>query len=223
VRLLRPSGEVVAERALPKAALALALAPDGKTLAVAGFDGTTSILALPDLAVRGTLQHESPNLGVAWRGADQVAVAVGTDLALWGAAPDWKVVGRRHLAGTRDAILAVAVSPDGATFATGGYSYGAVSLWDATKASEEEPARRLGADASDGPETIVRALAFFPDGQHLAAGGTSGLRLVTLADGKVSAPLAGHGDEVTAVAVAPDGKHVATASADHTLLVWSTP
>ena len=68
----------------------------------------------------------------------------------------------------------------------------------------------------------VRALAFSPDGQLLATGGSGPIRLWQVRTGKQRSSLAGHGDpgQTTAVAFSPDGRALASAGYDSTVRVW---
>jgi WD40 repeat protein len=67
----------------------------------------------------------------------------------------------------------------------------------------------------------VRALAFSPDGRHLASGGEEGeLRLWEVASG-AGRSVYRHLLQVVVIAFSPDGRHLASGSADHT--VWLQP
>jgi WD40 repeat protein len=55
--------------------------------------------------------------------------------------------------------------------------------------------------------------------QWVAAGDSRGDAILRLADG-TSVPLYGHGDGITSIASSPDGRYLATASADGTARIW---
>jgi hypothetical protein len=122
-----------------------------------------------------------------------------------------------EIAAHKDAIYALAFSPDGRTLATAGYDR-VIHLWDTDgKAAKREPRLTLK-DHSD----AVYGLAFHPDGKLLASASadravkvwdaTTGKRLYTLSDPT---------DWVYAVAWSPDRKHLAAAGVDRSLRVWA--
>lgn len=122
-----------------------------------------------------------------------------------------------------DAILAVAVSPDGELFAAGGAS-SHIHLWRVGDGELLSICRGRG--------RWVWALAFSPNQTLLASGGSDGVvRLWEVAEvsrsqlaaNEVSAThhaLEGHSDTIFALAFRPDGQWLASASADHTIRLW---
>jgi WD40 repeat protein len=64
-------------------------------------------------------------------------------------------------------------------------------------------------------------LFFSADGSFMASiASGKGVRLLDLATGKSTRPLLGHEAGVTTCAFSPDNRYLATASADHTILIW---
>jgi WD40 repeat protein len=111
----------------------------------------------------------------------------------------------------REAITALAFSPDGTTLAAAGFG-GSIYLLDAHTC---KPRTTLKDYAS------VLALAYSPDGNWLAtAGGGGPISLWDRAGGQAPAALEGHTWTVYALAFTPDGRHLISGSADGTVRQW---
>lgn len=114
-----------------------------------------------------------------------------------------------------DDVADVALSPDGALLATAGDDDGTVRLWDMATGHcvAVLPAQR----------GFVRAVAFSPDGQSLAAVGSIGNERPRPVGGVIvwdvkshreRARFFAHNDPATAVAFLPDGQTLATVGGD---------
>jgi WD40 repeat protein len=129
-------------------------------------------------------------------------------------------------AALRDAVY----SPDGRTIAVA-IDGGEVEVWEVAsaqkrltinpqpKADPARPAATLRLVAANGVP-LPGTLAFSPDGRLLAQATDRKARLWDLHTGKEVAAFDGHRGPVLALAFAPGGKRLATASSDTTGLVW---
>lgn len=139
-------------------------------------------------------------------------------LHLVGAAPlpfVWAAPGSaKPAAGDRGSSggAAVAWSPDGEFFASGGPE-AAVVLW---KVQSGEVAKKM-----EGHAGAVTCLAFSPDGTLLASGGADKtVRLWKLPEGAPVAKWTGHSGWVGALAFRPDGVQLASGGYDETVKIW---
>ncbi len=113
-----------------------------------------------------------------------------------------------HLTG----VLAVAFSPAGNTFASGG-SDGRIVLWDAVSGGI---VRNFS-----GHSRPVNGLAFSPDGSMLASASSDNTVIVWKAnDGTPVDTFKQHLNSVLCVAYSPDGKMIASGGADQKVRLW---
>ncbi len=120
------------------------------------------------------------------------------------------------------AVTALAISPDGNLLAAGGDD-GVIRLWD--------PQAGQLLQSWAGHEGSVEALAISPDGTFLVSGGADKTvrvwDLATLGDPALSPgdvlarlQLQGHTGLINSVAISPDGRWIASGSADRTIRLW---
>jgi WD40 repeat protein len=208
---LQPPGAVAApgQRVMvwggsPEAWTGLAFSADGKILAV--------------------LVPASVNAGAAPGQAGSV-------LRLWDVATGKEV--RRVGLPAQPGVASFALAPDGRAVATENNN-GTVTVWEV--ASGKERARLGSPRVPPAPQamaglgvTVVTyavgptttAIAFGPDGRTVIAPGPGwSLQAWDVVTGKERGRLKGHEGEVTALALTPDGKRLASGSGDTTSLVW---
>jgi WD40 repeat protein/serine/threonine protein kinase len=192
---------------------ALAISPDGKTLAAGCVDGTVRLWDLAARRERAKLTgHTHKVLGLAFAPDGKTLASASGDqtVILW----DPATGGRVHtLRGHEKQVIAVAFSPDGTTLATGSADR-TVKLWDPATGQEK---------ATLPPhKAAVVTLAFSPDGRLLAtAGDDETIRFWDPAAGRESSPsLRDRTGVIRSVAFAPDGKTLASGSDDTTVRLW---
>jgi WD domain, G-beta repeat/WD40-like Beta Propeller Repeat len=204
---------------------AVAVSPDGKTIATGGWQDHTIRLwdaATGQERVKIPLPtpngHNYGNVPLAFS-PDGTLLASGsadranTVLFVWDTATGKQVCQAEPFSGPNGSL---AFSPDGRTLAVGDDA--AVRLLDPRTGEERG---RLSDEGAAGT-----AVAFSPDGRVLAAGGGGerpAVRLWEVASGKPFTRVEGHGDRVSAAAFSPDGRTLATTSRDTTVLVWDVP
>jgi len=183
----------------------LVFAPDGRTLATGSADNTVKVWDAANGQVRLTFKgHTSWVYAVAFAPSGKTIASGGYDrvIRLWNA-----TTGKEQgvLAGHKGAVRALAFTADGATLASGGADR-TIKLWNIAGAAREFA-------VFDGHKATVRALAFTRNGQTLVSASDDGTaKSWDVVQRKERFTFKGHSDAVIAVAVAPTGTRVATAS-----------
>jgi WD40 repeat protein len=112
-----------------------------------------------------------------------------------------------------DLVSALVFAPDGKRALSAGYDH-EVILWDLQRGE------RVAGFSFDAGARYLHAVAFAADGKLALACGERTVYLFDAATGKLQRKLEGHAGWVTAAALSPDGKQVASASDDGTARHW---
>ena len=208
-----------ASSAAPPAVTALAYRADGAMLA-AGTHGSVAIIDPKTGEAIANLDGQTGRVtAVAFSKDNRLAVASGTPgvsgiVRVYDAANALTTKPIAAFTAHKDAIYAIAFSPDAKILATAGYDR-TIKLWDAAKT--DVPIRIL-TDHSD----AVYALAFHPDGKLLASGAADrAVKVWDVASGKRLYTLSDPTEWVYAVAWSPDGKTIVAGGVDKSLRTWT--
>jgi WD40 repeat protein len=195
---------------------ALALSPDGRTLASGHLVDRSNVRIWDAASGRliTTLEGHTDRVRALVFAPDGNSLATASSdgtVRLWDVV-SWRK--RSVLRGHGDAVHAVAFSPDGKTLASAGND-GDVRFWDLEAGSSDPSSRVLHNRAN------LMALAFARDGKTLAVADVLGS--ITLWDLNRSAPIRlihGDGDELRQLAFTPDGTAIASAGKSGVIRLW---
>ncbi|MCI0461121.1 MAG: protein kinase [Gemmataceae bacterium] len=197
---------------------------DGHRLLTAS-DGTVRIwdarpwqAGEPGQALLTLSGHDGGVNSVAFCPQGRRLVSAGND----GTAKVWDLVARKELytlRGHTKAVCSAVLSPDGQLLATGGAD-GLVKVWDATTGKEIHSLP--GIKDLPGSKDLMFAVAFRPDGRHLAAVAhwARVVRVWEVTTGQQVKVLKGHNWVVWSMAFSPDGRHLASAGNERWVLIW---
>ncbi|WP_377273463.1 WD40 repeat domain-containing serine/threonine protein kinase [Peterkaempfera sp. SMS 1(5)a] len=193
---------------------AIALSPDGRTLAVSTNSGVglwDTGTGLRTATLKTSAMYAIRTLRFGPDGRMLAVGGIGGASSVWDVTTGTRVGTLTHPGGV---ISIAAFSPDGRMLAVAGGSEGGISLWDV---ASDHP---VPVGLPDRPEVKVHWSAVFsPDGMTVAAGGSGEYYRYDLATGRVAVVRIGL-HEVRSIAFGPDGRTIAASMEGRLIRLW---
>lgn len=193
---------------------AVAISPDGQTLASVGSD---RLMKLWNIQTSGRMltripdkKYEVNTLAFSRDGTILVSGSNDGTIRLWNISTG---IRRQTLEGHTKAVNTVVVSPDNQTLASGSED-GTIRLWNLETGEQERVIKpNIGA---------VKSIVFSPDNQKIVAGGEN-ITIWDLITEEKLQTFIGHSEQISSLAITPDGKTLVSGSVDQTIKVWRIP
>ncbi len=202
---------------------AIALSPDGKTVATAG-DGMTVFTwdTETGVAIDAFAGHTAAIAALAFTADGNVVSAADKAAIVWNTNGEWSL---ERTIGTPDAtspiadrVTAIDFSPDGQFVATGSGEpsrSGELKIW---KVADGSLFKELKEPHSD----TIYDVEFSPNGQYVATCGADRfMKVFDIAAGKLHRSYEGHTHHVLGVTWRSDGRMLASCGADNVVKVWN--
>ncbi|GAX43656.1 serine/threonine protein kinase with WD-40 repeats [Tolypothrix sp. NIES-4075] len=191
---------------------AVAISPDGETLASGSNDNSIKLWNLATGQIIRTLQWHSDwvcSLAISPDGITLASGSADNNIKLWNLATGWEM---SNLDKHSNSVRSVAISPDGVILASGSGD-NTIKLWNLATGQQ---IRTL-----EGHSYPVNSVAISPDSNIVASGSVDRtIKLWNLATGQQIRTFRGHSAWVYSVALSPDGVTLASACVDNTIKLW---
>jgi len=207
--------------------------PDGKIIAVAGFDGSIYLFenngkSIAQLFKPNTTQIRS--LSFSPDGKKLAASGAGSVVRIWDVASKKVIV---EFNAHKEAVFKVDFHPDGKRLLTGGND-GLIKIWDCDRAlnlltinppiqanlqSPNQPLNQSNVTYAQKQSEVIRNAGFSPDGNMIIAAKNRAISLWDL-QGNLLANKIVHDGEIRSVKFHPDGDKFASSSDDKSVKIW---
>ncbi len=207
------TGKILLVKAIPGALHRLVFSPDGKRLALAGTDGSVTILDASDGRTRLHWKAHPREVSCLAFSPDGKSLATGS----WDrTANTWDAKTGKHLQvfrGHTRKVQDIAFDAKGGQLATASWD-GTVRVWDV-------PTGRLEKTLDD-HKSPVFCVAYSPDGRLLASASQNGnVKIWEGATGRAVQSVTGLAGAVLNVAFSPDGRYLAYGGSDASVRIWN--
>ena len=190
-------------------AQAVLFSQDNQTLLSAGMDAKIHLWSVPEFDLQASFEGHSSSANTLSFNPEQDLLASGSSdpaVILW-SFPDG---GIRN---TIDKQVSGVFSPEGMELATVGANR-KVTIWRGQDFSE--------ANVLSIKDKRIFTLAYSPEGDRLAAGGTGSIHIMDPADGSLITNLPGHQHAVSSLRFLENGERLISIGAEAQLIVWDT-
>ena len=203
------TGRLVAAISVPARITGVALAPDGRSVAAAGSDGSARVYRLDGSLVRRLTANGAPLTRIAFNPAGTLLAAGSADHT----ARIWTLsTGRlRVLRGDTDIVLSARFSPDGSKLVTAGKDH-LPRIRDVASGAILHVLRAHFGTVSDA--------AFSPDGRWVVTAGPGKAGLFDAQSGQLVLYLQGHEGPLTSASFGRDGSTIVTSGVDGTVRTY---
>jgi dipeptidyl aminopeptidase/acylaminoacyl peptidase len=187
--------------------------PDGKQIATGSFDASARVWETATGKEVRRFESAHPGITAVLFTPDGKTLVGGSQtnsLYIWdlekGKEP-------RRCDGHTGYIYPIAITQDGRTVATGSYD-SSIRMWEVATGKERRRIEQTG---------DIYAMTMTADGKTIfsTSGRDKAIHLWEAATGKERGKLEGHDNSIFRLALSPDGRRLASASEDHTVLVWN--
>lgn len=191
---------------------AIAIDPEGKTLASGSADNTIKVWNLNNGEILATFNgHSNTVRSINFSNNGQILASGSTDTTI----KLWYSLTGTTFRGHSEIVTSVVLSPDSQKLASGSTD-NTIKIWNL---NTEELISTL-----TGHEDSIMSVVFTPNGRTLISGSLDKtIKLWDIETELAILTITGHSEGVRSIAISPDGKTLASGSKDKTIKIWHIP